>query len=177
MKTKILITVIVLGVILVGGAVYFFWSPAGNTPGDAVSGTGTEGTQAGGQSPPAVIPLPKTPVPASSYGQGAEGQAGTASDNLMIPKAGDAVGILQGQAKLTAGAKLDLSSVKVSVSDPKTKEVLKTESVGANGGYSFTVLPGEYVLDVVAGTATTSQLPQRIYVGPNQTLNVNFFVR
>jgi hypothetical protein len=166
-RTQIIAIVIIL-VIAAGVALYYFlWAP--RTPGGQVpAGTSSAGgNSAATNQSSTVIPVPNTPVPASSYGKGAE---------TSTTAAPSAVGILEGTAKPAPGAKVNLAAVQVSVSDPKTGKVLATTAVGAGGVYKFTVAPGEYVLNIVRGTGTSSQLPQRIYVGANQIINVNFFV-
>jgi hypothetical protein len=116
------------------------------------------------------------PVPASSYGRGAIGdeKKTEVKPSEITPSE---VGVIQGTAKPASGAQPNFTLIKVSISDPQTKKVLATTNLDTARTYKFTVAPGEYVLDIVPGTGSSNQLPQRIYVGAGEVLNVNFFVK
>jgi hypothetical protein len=116
------------------------------------------------------------PVPASSYGRSATGNEKKTEikPSEITP---NEVGVLQGMAKPAPGAQPNFTLIKVSISDPQTKKVLESTNLDAARAYKFTVAPGEYVLDIVPGTGSSDQLPQRIYVGAGEVLNVNFFVK
>ena len=163
------ILLIALGVIIIAvGAILYF------KPGVAPSpvGQNTPATSVPAANQP--IPVPNEPIPASSYGKDA---VGSASGELVKPKPTEAVGILSGKAKLAAGATIQLTSVKVSIFDPVTNKTLETANLGSDGTYKFVVLPGEYVVNIVLGTGSSQQLPQRVYVGPNETIEANFLVK
>lgn len=117
------------------------------------------------------------PVIASSYGKDAVGDETTNAPIQPSQLTPQEVGVLQGVAGAAAGATPDLSSIRLSISDPQTKKVLSTINLGADGSYKFIVTPGEYIIDIVAGTGSSKQLPQRIYVGAGEVLNKNFSVK
>jgi len=155
---KILIPAIVILIIAVIGV--FFYVNRGSAPSVAPT------------TPPSAGPA--VPLPASSYGKGATGNsAGTPTTPSPTTKPG----ILEGMAKSATGAAVNFTSIKLSISDPKTNKELATVNLGADGSYKFTVEPGEYVLNVVPGTGSSTQLPQRIYVGSEETIDLNFKVK
>ncbi|MBU6500671.1 MAG: hypothetical protein KGJ89_03590 [Patescibacteria group bacterium] len=127
--------------------------------------------------PLTTIPIPNVPIPASSYGKDASGSTSTYATGLIKPQPTQAVGILGGSTKIAPGATISITSVKVSISDPQTNKVLDTTNISANDTYQFTVLPGEYVVNIVSGTGSSDQLPKRVYVGANEHIDVNFLVK
>jgi hypothetical protein len=166
MKKVWIIVAVVVVVVAVG---IFAYLRNGSTP-NPVSAPTTPGT-------PAKIPVPDVPIPASSYGKDAVGATSTAASGLLTPQPTEAVGILEGATKLASGSTLKITSVQVSLTDPGTNKVIATTNLGADGTYKFTVLPGEYIVNVVPGTGSSPQLPKRTYVGPNETIDVPFSVK
>ncbi len=114
------------------------------------------------------------PVPASSYGKG---ELGNEANSEIQPAeiTVNEVGVLLGTAKPAPGANPNFAAIKVSISDPVTGNELASVNLDAANSYKFTVAPGEYVLN--ASGAKSDQLPQRIYVGVKEVINVNFFVK
>lgn len=124
---------------------------------------------------PSVIPDKITePVAASSYGKNA---IGSESGEKVQPSelSPQEVGVLQGTAKPAPGARPNFSSITVSISDPQTNAVLDDMNLEAGGFYKFIVTPGEYVLKISGGQS--DQLPRRIYVGKEEVITANFFVK
>ena len=87
-----------------------------------------------------------------------------------------AEGTLSGRAERASGSAIDFTTVKVAIYDPKTNKELARVSLGADGSYTFAVTAGEYILDLVKGTGSSKNLPQHVYVGPRETIELNFQV-
>ncbi|MBI4085994.1 MAG: hypothetical protein HY433_01975 [Candidatus Liptonbacteria bacterium] len=85
-------------------------------------------------------------------------------------------GFIGGRARIAPGSTIDFKLVKAAIYDPNNNKELKSVFLDADGSYKFAVTAGEYVLDLAKGYGSSKNLPQRVYVGPNETLELNFQV-
>jgi flagellar basal body-associated protein FliL len=166
MKTKTYVIVAVL-VVAVCVAAYFWFSAKQNQP-TAPTGPTTEHP-----APPVTV---TGPITASSYGKDATGTKNATTVTPLAPITTAQLGIIMGIAKPVPGTKPNYALIKIALYDPKTNKLLTSATPAADGSYKFIVEPGEYVLNLASGTDSSEQLPERIYAGVGETLNINFFV-
>lgn len=154
---KIIIVLVVLAVI--GGGAYFLLmklKPAS--------------TNNGGQSNGASNVVDRTP---QVFPDGVKRELNSGGE----PTAAISEGILFGRAKPAPGATPNYISIQLAVSNSVTKSEVKRVTLGADGSYFFSLVPGEYILSIVKGTGSSDQLPQTISVGPGETIAKNFTVK
>ena len=97
----------------------------------------------------------------------------TSTQNAQLGKKG----VIEGTARVAVGAVVKFTSVRISLADAKTNKQVANTNLSANGYYKFVVEPGEYILDIASWSATSKQLPQRVYVGPGETISLNFQIK
>lgn len=167
-KTYAIVAVVVVAICV---AAYFWLIPK---PMPQSSPVQTSGPTTENPAPPVMV---SGPITASSYGKNATGTKNATTVAPLAPVSTAQLGIVMGIAKPVPGAKPNYDSMKIALYDPKTNKQLASVTPGTNGDYKFIVEPGEYILNIASGTGSSAQLPQRIYAGAGETLNVNFFVK
>src|SRR3989344_4865070 len=142
---------IFIPVIVAAGAVWslFFRSSSGISPARTVESNGINN------------PGPLTVLPPVST------TAGNVSASL---------GFIGGRARVAPGSIIDFKLVKAAIYDPNNNKELGSIFLDVDGSYKFSVTAGEYILDLVKGYGSSKNLPQRVYVGPGENLELNFQV-
>ncbi len=151
-------------VIVAVGVVIYYFAPKLSGPSSGQSGSSFKPIMVQGT------------IPASSYGAGAVGTKTATSVTLQTPVSSATLGTIVGMAKISSGAGVNFTTTVIGLTDPKTKKLLGSTPFGADGSYQFFVEPGEYILSMVSGPLKSGSLPQRVYVGVGEVLNINFFV-
>lgn len=115
------------------------------------------------------------PAPGVDVGGGGGG------GGLLVGSDGNGGGVagssaIVGKVRPVAGAApLEFSSVEVGIYDPESGNEISRVFLDADGSYSFTVPSGEYVIDLTENSAGSSgDLPQRVFVGEGEKLDINF---
>lgn len=158
---KKVLLIVVVAVAAVAALFYFVpsWNPWMWGTGGATTGGRNDGSN---PTPPPVSAIAPNPLPPPV--------------STTAGKVSAALGIINGRARLAPGSTVVFAKVKVAIYDPKTNKELESMFLGADGSYAFSVTAGEYVLNLIKGTGSSKNLPQRIYVGPGETLDLNFQV-
>lgn len=96
-------------------------------------------------------------------------------DSGLIPPASEekGLGVLSGRARYSGEAP-DFSLIEIAVYNPETNGEVGRTKLGSDGSYAFNLPTGEYVLDIVEGTGSSTNLPRRMFVGAGETITANF---